>query len=73
VSNAHDLSDFDGNGHYLNAGAGEGFWGAGGSWTGGKNQCGDSINQFTFGWSPGYRVPAPFSFGGGGEHTWTFG
>lgn len=69
VSNAQQSCDFDGTSVYLWGAAGEGPYGAGAS----GSLSDGGIWQTTVGWAPGFRVPAPFSFGGGVSRTWTIG
>lgn len=73
VSNARNSSDLSGTGGYGWASGGEGPYGAGASASFSRNDSGEGIWQTTVGWAPGFRVPVPFSFGGGASHTWTPG
>jgi hypothetical protein len=75
VSNAQKLSDLGGPFGYAEGSAGEGIYGAGGEGEIGQNSCSRTIWSAEAGWAPGARlpIPAPFTFGGGGTYTWTFG
>jgi hypothetical protein len=75
VSNAQKLSDLSGGFGYAEGSAGEGPYGAGVTGAIGQNACGRTIWSAEAGWAPGLRlpIPAPFTFGGGGTYTWTFG
>jgi len=69
VSKTQRGCDFDGASGYLWGSAGEGLYGAGAS----ASYSSSGTWPTTVGWAPGYRVPAPFAFGGGVSRTWTLG
>jgi RHS repeat-associated protein len=75
ASNAQTLSDLGGGFGYAEGTAGEGPYSAGVTGAIGQNMCGRTIWSAEAGWAPGLRlpIPAPFTFGGGGTYTWTFG
>jgi hypothetical protein len=68
VSNAQNSSGLAGTSAYAWASVGEGLAGVGMS-----GSFSENCWQTTFGWGPGFRIPAPFAGGGGVGQTWTLG
>ncbi len=73
LSNAQTSDDLGGTAGYVWASVGEALIGGGASLSTSQGDCGRQVWQATGGWAPGFRVPVPFSLGGGGSKTWTPG